>query len=65
MGTQEDFTTESDALLDLVAALDLYVGGFGAESVTIDKVEPHDRSTSALVTCSNGDVFEVRLRRVA
>lgn len=59
------FTTETDALLDTVAALDMYQGAFGDEAVLIEKVEPNDRSTKALVTCSNGDVYEVSVRKVA
>ena len=65
MGTDEQVTTERDALLDTVAALDMYTGGFGAESVTIEKVEPTERDTRALVTLSNGEVYEVRVSRVA
>lgn len=57
-------TTLSDATLDVVAALDMYAGGFGAEDVTIDKAEGAG-DHRVRVTLSNGDVYELRVAAVS
>jgi predicted regulator of Ras-like GTPase activity (Roadblock/LC7/MglB family) len=60
---EEIFTTERDANLDLIAALEMYSGLFGSGETTIEKIEEGERD-SAIVTLSNGDIFEIRIRRV-
>lgn len=57
-------TTETDAALDLVAALDMYAGAFGGDGVVIDDVCETERCT-VRVTLSNGDVYDLEVREVS
>ena len=59
----EIFTTEDDVALDVLAALDYFGGLVGGEATTIDELQisPDDRAT-ILLTLSNGDKYELRVR---
>lgn len=48
--------TVKDVTLDLVEALNAYVGDFGADGVEIDNAQASDRDTVQL-TLSNGEVY--------
>lgn len=56
-------TLTSDVVYDLVAALDMYAGSFGSDETAIDTVEQGERD-SVLVTLSNGDRYELRVRPI-
>ena len=57
------YTSALDVTLDTVAALEMFQGNYGGEDVTIEAVEQsaRDRET-VVVTLSNGDKYELRVR---
>jgi hypothetical protein len=61
--TDRIYTTENDVALDLIAALDMYDGSFGAEETTIDKIGEGERGTVVIVL-SNGDEYRLTVRAI-